>query len=597
VKLIKTAVIVAVLSLAAYGTYALLKKPPQLNVSGDDIKYLEELGVSVQDGQASDGGLSGVLNNVEGAPPVGSVVQPSEKTSSAPPAFFGTPTPKTAAPPFSSNADSALVPVAVEPAPLVAAAPLITTFDEPAESGEQDVKAEVAPVPAPAEEPAAPQHNNPLRIQHTPETLPPEPVKPPKNSEEPQQDAPAISSIPAESWDGPAATVVYAGEPQYTAPIPESPPPLPASLQKETSPGSYVVPPAVRIKPLPKIQQLSDEKTARLQPADEFGSSGVVPIPAVSADAPIKQLVYQQSAQNIVQARYDERGERPSVAFAAPKPEKATNDAVVSFSPPQKQYKTTEEKPASNKPLISPVIADTKPLVAAEVKPDAALKALPEARTPAVQFIEKQRAAAETSIASPDGAEKVRKAFVQLSRYLEQQPLNEAERNLIIPILDKFALDVIYAKNTHILELPYTLKNGETIETVASAFALTPQLLRKINGLTGSQQPAEGAKIKVLAGQFDAVISRSRSELTLLLGGLYAGRFPVVIGNQALDNSGEFYIVSKSEAKVLTLNNGIIVGGSVVSSLGSPGRTIQLQDAEAREVFDILSERSVIVLE
>ena len=160
------------------------------------------------------------------------------------------------------------------------------------------------------------------------------------------------------------------------------------------------------------------------------------------------------------------------------------------------------------------------------------------------------------------------------------------------PILDMLALKVIYARDTHILESPYRVKPGETVETIAKDFNLTPALLRKINGLSVSQELPAGTTLKVLYGQFDAQISIKCQELTLLLGGLYAGRFSFSLPQAGIPmRDGEFYVTNRTDRSII-LNNGWVLGTASVRNA-----TLVFADQGAREIFDILSEQSVVVLE
>ncbi|GHT14442.1 hypothetical protein FACS1894170_11450 [Planctomycetales bacterium] len=563
-----------------------MKQPPQLNVSVDDIDYLEGIGVSVQDGQASDGGLSGVLGNPDGAPPIGVTATPAVKMSSAPPLALGGLAP--VAPPFASaltEAPSVDAPNFGEFAPLVASAPEIaTTIAEPFD-GETVAEPEPIPEPEPPVEFQTPQTTNPFR-QSVPVDIP---VKQKKAQEPPQ---PHCLDIPIESWDGPVASIGITAEGheiQQSAGsvLMEAPPPLPLPQQEATSPaGSLTAPPTTRIKLLPKVSQIStggNVNSFELPTAppnnDLNRDDGVSTIPVQTESARIEQVSDErlQDFQNI--------SVRQSVEFAAPKQEKRVNNAVVSFAPPRKIQPTVVQSQQDG--LVTRPDNQNPNVAALPPVPELAL-ATSENST----FIESQRIDAQSN----DNV-KVRRAFVQLSRFFEQKQYNEAEQKALMPVLDKLALDVIYAKDTHILEEPYLVRDGETIESVAANYSLTPQLLRNINGYAANQQPTPGSRLKVLAGQFDAVVSSKRKEMVLLLGGLYAGRVPIIIGNKAVMQSGEFYVVSKSEAKVLTLSNGVVLGGSVVHSVGSPGMTILLNNKDAKEVFDILSPRSVVVFE
>jgi transposase-like protein len=202
-------------------------------------------------------------------------------------------------------------------------------------------------------------------------------------------------------------------------------------------------------------------------------------------------------------------------------------------------------------------------------------------------FIQSQRALAESG-----HPENIRRAFIQLSQLYEHRQLGETERAMMQPILDMLALQVIYARDTHILEPPYRVKPGETIESIARDFDLTPTLLRKINGLPESRALPAGTTLKVLYGQFDAQISIKRQELTLLLGGLYAGRFSFSFPHAGVPmRNGEFYVTTKTDQSLL-LNNGWIL-----ATANTRNATLIFADHNAREIFDILSEQSVIVLE
>jgi hypothetical protein len=98
--------------------------------------------------------------------------------------------------------------------------------------------------------------------------------------------------------------------------------------------------------------------------------------------------------------------------------------------------------------------------------------------------------------------------------------------------------------------------------------------------------------LKVVYGQFDARISIQRRELTLLLGGLYAGRFSFSLPNANIPvHRGEFYVTQRT-GRMLTLNNGWILATNHTRNA-----TIILTEQDAREIFDILSEHSVILVE
>jgi hypothetical protein len=110
--------------------------------------------------------------------------------------------------------------------------------------------------------------------------------------------------------------------------------------------------------------------------------------------------------------------------------------------------------------------------------------------------------------------------------------------------------------------------------------------------LSINQQLAAGTILKVVYGQFDAQISTRRKEMTLLLGGLYAGRFAFTCPRTEIAaRSGEFFVSHKTD-QMVALNN-----GWTLAAAHSKDATILFSNQDAREIFDILSKQSVIVVE
>lgn len=219
-----------------------------------------------------------------------------------------------------------------------------------------------------------------------------------------------------------------------------------------------------------------------------------------------------------------------------------------------------------------------------------------EIRPTVRRFVESQRKAA----ASGDIAG-MRNAYVQLSRLYDHPELNDEERTSLMPTLDRLALDVIFSCKNHVLEPVYVVQPGDSIDSIAAKYHLSPALLMKINGLTGARPLKPGSELKVVLGQFDAKLSVRRAELVLILGGLYAGRFPMTVGSEVANVRGEFVVMSKSDSykgKILTLSNGVQFRGFERGASDElPTDAFCLSPRDAAELFDILTERSVIVLE
>jgi len=179
------------------------------------------------------------------------------------------------------------------------------------------------------------------------------------------------------------------------------------------------------------------------------------------------------------------------------------------------------------------------------------------------------------------------------------------------------AVGVIFSRRIHILEAPYVAKIGETaytlrggetlmipygnsIDSIATAFNLTPTLLMKINGLTNKRPLEPGTELKVIQGQFDGRISMEHREFTLILGGLYAGRFPIAVGEDIQHVHGDFTVTMKGDTpqgRVLTLSNGIALRGIDRPDPGDSLRSIvRLAERDAAELYDILAERSIVAI-
>jgi LysM repeat protein len=191
--------------------------------------------------------------------------------------------------------------------------------------------------------------------------------------------------------------------------------------------------------------------------------------------------------------------------------------------------------------------------------------------------------------------EQLRNAFIQLSRLYNRNELTDAEQNRLAPILSRIGVDVIFSRNRHILEPAYIVKEGDTADSVATAFQISPELLMKINGLTGARPLRPGTPLKVVHGQFDARISSAKGQFVLILGGLYAGQFSVSVGKEIQNIRGEFYVVERMNSyrgKTFTLNNGI-----VLHSGQQDGKALCFTERDANELFDILTENSVLVFE
>lgn len=529
-KFIKGVAIFLVLCLAAYGAYTLLKKSPQLDITESDRAILEILGINVQDNQASESGLSGVFNDVEGVTPIGATMGAA---SSAPPSFLSEPTTSYVPPSF-----------------LVAPAP--------------PVGMELQNVPTYSDEPTGFPVQPPATYQQPVLSVPQSETQPAPAVQVPAVLVPATESPPpwTENWDGPASNLPVTLSPteSFHSPFPTNTPPRTGD----------------KITSLPtldkKVRRIIPDSTS--QRSFSVASTTTNNVPLDTSSSPIPQ--------------YTKTAARQPIAFEPVKPALPPNAPIVTFATPKRVSRALYSEPSRQ------IETDQQPVASSlserrdeESRPIENPAAQPGTLESVERFIQSQR-----SLVDSGDPENIRRAYIHLSQLYEHNRLGNTERAMLYPILDMLALRVIYAKDTHILEPPYRVKPGETIESIANDFNLTPVLLRKINDLSPTQDIMPGATLKVLYGQFDAQISIQQNEITLLLGGLYAGRFPFSLSNPGMSlRSGEFYVANHAN-RTIVLNNGL-----VLSTAHAKNATVVFADHDAREIFDILSEKSVIVVE
>jgi len=134
---------------------------------------------------------------------------------------------------------------------------------------------------------------------------------------------------------------------------------------------------------------------------------------------------------------------------------------------------------------------------------------------------------------------------LQLSRVYGETGLSAEESRELLDLLDQLAATVIYSRQ-HVLDTPYTVRSGETLQQIAQRLSIPWQLLAKINGVRDPERLEPGRQLKVLRGPFDAVVDLERYELVLMLGGYYAGRFPIGIGRDAPRLDGKFVVKEKT---------------------------------------------------
>jgi lipoprotein-anchoring transpeptidase ErfK/SrfK len=138
----------------------------------------------------------------------------------------------------------------------------------------------------------------------------------------------------------------------------------------------------------------------------------------------------------------------------------------------------------------------------------------------------------------------MKEALATLSVFYGSPELSEAQTRDLIDLLDSLAGETIYSRR-HLLDTPYVVGPSETIEMVAKRFEIPTELLARINAVEVTSSLTPGTKLKVFQGPFRAEVDMKKNEMTVFLGELYAGRFPISAGADPVPKEGVFQVLDK----------------------------------------------------
>lgn len=214
-------------------------------------------------------------------------------------------------------------------------------------------------------------------------------------------------------------------------------------------------------------------------------------------------------------------------------------------------------------------------------------------------------------------ADQAADALATLSLFYNTPDLSDEQRHELLRRLDPLAAVVIYSRR-HLLEQPHRVGETETLMEIAVRYDLPWQLLANINGIDDPVTVLPGTELKVLRGPFRAEVDLQRNELTLFLGELYAGRFPIAVGQSPAPAEGSFTIQDKQTERPFTDENGAVIEpgdprnpygsswldlGEQLCIHGSPNRDqattggcISLRDNDAADLYGILSQGSGVTI-
>ena len=234
----------------------------------------------------------------------------------------------------------------------------------------------------------------------------------------------------------------------------------------------------------------------------------------------------------------------------APGTPAATTPPAVPFTLGQDRAAGQSGPTAMNPTAISPsAVADIAPFGTPGMT-DASQEAMPGgpsalgtstgATAPISSVFATMRAAVQTSLDRGELSE----SLLLLSRWHGDPSLLPTEKAELDDTLGRLAGTVIYSPE-HFIEAAYVVQPGDTLESIGKKFQVSWQLLAKINGITQRGALRAVRELKVVRGPFSAIVSLNDRELTLMLGGRYAGRFSIGIGQDYPQMEGRWVVQQK----------------------------------------------------
>lgn len=427
--------------------------------------------------------------------------------------------------------------------------------------------------------------------------------------------APAVAPPVDAAWNGAPPAAEFAGPPSTTPPdaafagqpvagspdpnAPNAPPtnyyPAAAALAAPPAPGADLPPAA------PDAWPPADASAVGMASA----AGGIAP-PAGAAAPP-----------------YDPAAPAPPHDPAAAAAPPGTPDQFMPApapgaypDPAAQQIPPTDGVPAAAAPF-APVDPSAAPAALGAAPPTALGTTTPPGTDPAE--VHAQFASTMSNVKHLLNQDRLADAHLELSRWHGDARLSELEQREVHDLLDQLAGTVVYSRES-LVEPPYEVQQGETLQQVADRYQIPWQLLAKINGITDPLQVQPGEKLKVVRGPFSAVVDLNQKHMTLWIENRYAGSFPINVGRDMVATSGTFEVKDKVENPNYYGPDQVIGADDAANPLGEhwislgqqlgihgsndpqgPARAdergcIRLSDRDIHDVFDILSVGSKVVI-
>jgi LysM repeat protein len=191
-------------------------------------------------------------------------------------------------------------------------------------------------------------------------------------------------------------------------------------------------------------------------------------------------------------------------------------------------------------------------------------------------------------------------ALTTLTPFHSSSELTAEEHRTLMSLLDKLAGTVIYSKSHHLLAQPYKVRARETLGEIARQYDVPWELLARINNVSDPQILYPGEELKIVPGPFHAEVSLAKGELTLLVGGRYAGRFPI---SATSAREGSYEVLRRMAPRdpsnrygshATELSGGLVIHGGVEGA--ATGAVLGVSPRDAEDIHAILSDRSKVTI-
>lgn len=137
----------------------------------------------------------------------------------------------------------------------------------------------------------------------------------------------------------------------------------------------------------------------------------------------------------------------------------------------------------------------------------------------------------------------------ELSAWYNESTLTAQQRSRLLNKLDQLAGTVIYSPQSFLEPTLHTVRNGETLESIAKQYGVSTEFIARVNGVAPSYRPIAGETVKYVTGPFRAEVSVGRSDLTVYLGPYYAGRFSVKLGDEFPRQEATYEVFEKFDGQ------------------------------------------------